>query len=132
MPKLNPRKSIIINFLLIDFPIFVYHMFISISIVKLNFQNIDLKKIIGKPLKIAAFLSFCFFVFSINDSFSQKEAHNWYFGSYAGITFNTDPPFCTFRWSNVSMTMVVLHFLTNRGIFCFIPMVIKFGMPIIK
>lgn len=29
---------------------------------------------------------------TITISFAQKQNYNWYFGEYAGITFNTDPP----------------------------------------
>jgi hypothetical protein len=42
--------------------------------------------------KVLLFL-LCVFV-SINATFSQGEASNWYFGNSAGITFNTDPPTC--------------------------------------
>ena len=32
------------------------------------------------------------FLFISINLFSQKEANNWYFGEFAGITFNTNPP----------------------------------------
>lgn len=37
-------------------------------------------------------LFFIFFINFINFANAQMQANNWYFGNYAGVTFNTSPP----------------------------------------
>ena len=39
------------------------------------------------------YILFFLLVFIINETlYSQNEGNNWYFGAYAGLSFNTDPP----------------------------------------